>query len=82
MCDTYTWQRRSLFIRGKPILSSEKLIYKDYERKVSVGKKTLVVNLKGLGVKTNWLAVNHQPESNTASDSELVSRESEVGVGG
>jgi hypothetical protein len=49
MCDMYTWQRRGLFIRDKPILSSEKL-HKDYDRKNSVAKnKSLVVSLKGLG---------------------------------
>jgi hypothetical protein len=39
MCDTYTWQRRSLIIRDKPILSSERILHKDYDRKVSVEKK-------------------------------------------
>jgi hypothetical protein len=29
------------------------MIHKDYDRKGSVAKKTLVVNLKGLGAKTN-----------------------------
>jgi hypothetical protein len=32
--------------------SSERILDKDYDRKVSV-KKSLVVNLKGLGGKTN-----------------------------
>jgi hypothetical protein len=36
MCDTYTWQRRSLFIRDKPILTSERMFHKDYDRKRSV----------------------------------------------
>jgi hypothetical protein len=57
MCDTRTWQRRSLFIRDKPILSSEKMLYKDYDCKRFSCKKTLVVSLKGLVPKTNWLAV-------------------------
>jgi hypothetical protein len=33
---------------------------KDYDRKGSVEKKTLVMNLKELDTKTNWLAVNRQ----------------------
>jgi hypothetical protein len=50
MYDKYTWQRRSLFIRDKPILSSE-MSHKDYDCKGSVDKKkTLVV--VGLGTKT------------------------------
>jgi hypothetical protein len=35
MCDTYTWQRRSLFIRDKPVFSSERVLHKehkDYDR--------------------------------------------------
>jgi hypothetical protein len=34
--------------------------HKNYDRKGSVEKKNLVVNLKGLGAKTNRLAVNRQ----------------------
>jgi hypothetical protein len=60
MCDTYTWKRRSLFIRDKPILSSERMSYKDYDRKGSVEKENVVVSLKGLVAKTNWLAVEPQ----------------------
>jgi hypothetical protein len=39
MCDTYTWQRLSIFIREKPILSLERMLRKDYDRKGSVKKK-------------------------------------------
>jgi hypothetical protein len=53
MCDTYSWHRPSLFIRDKPILSSERMLNKDYDRKGSVAKTSLVVSLKGHGVKTN-----------------------------
>jgi hypothetical protein len=63
MCDTYTWQRKIIFIRDKPTLSSKRVLHKNYDRKGSVAKKkkiSLVVNLKGLGAKTNWLAVNRQ----------------------
>jgi hypothetical protein len=35
------------------------MLHKDYYGKGSV-KKTLVVGLKGLGTKTNWLAANRQ----------------------
>jgi hypothetical protein len=45
--------KRSLFIRDKPILSSEKMLHKDYDSKGSVTKKSLVVILKGLGAKRN-----------------------------
>jgi hypothetical protein len=30
------------------------MLHKDYDRKFSVGKRTLVVILKGLGAKKNW----------------------------
>jgi hypothetical protein len=53
VCDTYTWQRRSIFIRDKPILYSEKMLRKDYDSKDSVEKISLIVSLKGLGAKTN-----------------------------
>jgi hypothetical protein len=37
------------------------MLHKDYDRKGSVEKiKSLVVNLKGLGAKTNLLVVNRQ----------------------
>jgi hypothetical protein len=36
------------------------MLRKDYDRKGSVEKRTLVVSLKALGAKTNWRAVNHQ----------------------
>jgi hypothetical protein len=52
--DTYTSQRRSLFIGDKATLSSERMLRKDYDRKGSVAKnKTLVVIIKGLGAKAN-----------------------------
>jgi hypothetical protein len=40
MCDTYTWQRRSLFITDKPILSSERVLHKDYDHKGSAEKNS------------------------------------------
>jgi hypothetical protein len=36
----------------EPMFSSEKMLQKDYDRKGSAAKKSLVVNLKGLGAKT------------------------------
>jgi hypothetical protein len=45
-------ERPSIFIRDKPIFSSERMLYKDYYRRNSV-EKTLVMGLKGLDAKTN-----------------------------
>jgi hypothetical protein len=42
------------------MFSSESMLHKDYGRRGSFEKKPLVVNLKGLGAKTNWLPVNRQ----------------------
>jgi hypothetical protein len=39
--------------RDKPGFSSERMLRKDYDRKGSVGKESVVVILKGLGPKTN-----------------------------
>jgi hypothetical protein len=44
------------------------MLHKDYDRKCSVKKRILVVSLKGLVAKTNWLAVDRQPQSNSDSD--------------
>jgi hypothetical protein len=43
----------SIFIRDKPIFSSERILPKDYDRMGSVEKIPLKVVLKGLGAKTN-----------------------------
>jgi hypothetical protein len=40
----------SIFVRDKPIFSSERMLHKDYYRRSSVEKKNLVV---GLDAKTN-----------------------------
>jgi hypothetical protein len=37
-----------MFTRDKPVFSSERMLHKDYYRKGSVEKETLVVGLKGL----------------------------------
>jgi hypothetical protein len=48
-------ERPSISIRDNPILSSERMLYKDYYRKGSVEKKKKVSGrgLKGLDAKTN-----------------------------
>jgi hypothetical protein len=48
--------------KPKLILSWGRMLHKGYDRKGSLAKKkkTLVVILKVLGAKTNWLAVNRQ----------------------
>jgi hypothetical protein len=48
-------KRPSIFIRDKLIFSSERMLYKDYDRKGSVDKKSLVVSLEGLTPRrTDW----------------------------
>jgi hypothetical protein len=39
MCDKYTWKSWGILIRDKPVLSSEKGLQEDYDRKGSVAKK-------------------------------------------
>jgi hypothetical protein len=47
-------ERPSIFIIGKPIFSSERMLHKNYYRRSSVAKKKgPVVVLKGLDAKTN-----------------------------
>jgi hypothetical protein len=55
MCAKCTLDERpSIFIRDKPIFSSERMLHKDYYRKCSVaGENNLIVGLKGLDAKTN-----------------------------
>jgi hypothetical protein len=45
--------RPAAIVNDRPILSLERILHKDYNRKCSVGKKLLVVSLKGLVAKTN-----------------------------
>jgi hypothetical protein len=45
-------ERPSIFIKDKPIFSSERILHKDYYRRSSA-EKNLVVGLKGLDAKTN-----------------------------
>jgi hypothetical protein len=52
-------ERLNIFIKDKPIFSSERMLHKDCVHKGLVEKqKSLVVNLKRLGAKMKWLAVN------------------------
>jgi hypothetical protein len=46
-------EKPSVFIRDKPIFSSEMILHKGYYRKGSVERKSLAVGLKGPGAKTN-----------------------------
>jgi hypothetical protein len=46
-------ERPSIFIRDKPIFSSERILHEDYHRKVQLEKKSLTVGLKGLDAKAN-----------------------------
>jgi hypothetical protein len=54
------WRGPAAFVNDRPILSSEMILYKDYNRKCSVQKEILVVGLKGFGANTNRSAVNRQ----------------------
>jgi hypothetical protein len=60
MCDMYTWQRQSLFIRENPILSSEKILRKGYHCNGSVYKKRKLCPWASWGLVPKWMAVNCQ----------------------
>jgi hypothetical protein len=61
MCEMNTWRKaKHIHKRDKPIFSSERMLHKEYYPEGLVEKLSLVVSLKGLGAKTNWLAVNRQ----------------------
>jgi hypothetical protein len=70
MCDTFTGQKRSLYVRDKPSLSSE-MLRKDYDPKGSLTEISAVVRLKGVGTKMNLLAVNRRRKI-TVTLNELV----------
>jgi hypothetical protein len=54
MCDRTLDERSGIFMRDKPIFSSERMVHNDYYRKGPVEKKkSLVVSLTGLAAKTN-----------------------------
>jgi hypothetical protein len=44
---------RAEIVNYRPVLSSERMLHKDYESKYSLERKLLVVSLKGLIAKTN-----------------------------
>jgi hypothetical protein len=46
-------ERPSIFIRDKPIFSSERMLRKNYDRRVQLQKKSLVVSLKRIGANMN-----------------------------
>jgi hypothetical protein len=45
--------RTRAIVNDKPILSSERILYKDYDRRCSIKENILAVSLKGLGAKIN-----------------------------
>jgi hypothetical protein len=46
------WRGPAAIVNDRPILSSERMLYKEYDRRCSLEKKTiLAVILKGLGAK-------------------------------
>jgi hypothetical protein len=47
------WRVSAAIVNGRVILSSERMLYKNYDRGSSIEKKNLAVSLKGLGAKTN-----------------------------
>jgi hypothetical protein len=57
MCDTYTWRKAKSIHKRQTHLH---VWHKDYDRKGSAGKKSLVLSLRELDAKMNWLAVNRQ----------------------
>jgi hypothetical protein len=48
------WRGPAAIVNDRPILSSERMLYKDYDRRCSIErKKILAVSLKGLAAKTD-----------------------------
>jgi hypothetical protein len=47
------WRGPAAIINDRPILSSERMLGKNYDRKYSVEKKILAVSFKEPGAKTN-----------------------------
>jgi hypothetical protein len=43
------WRGPAAIVNDRPILSSERILYKDYDCRCSFEKKILVVGVKGLG---------------------------------
>jgi hypothetical protein len=58
MCDTYTWWKAKHIQKWQTYLLIREGVNKDYDHKGSVEKKkSLVVSVKGLDTKTNWLVI-------------------------
>jgi hypothetical protein len=65
ICEMYTWRKaKHIHNRQTQLLVREDVTYGLISQGFSWGKKPLVVRLKGLAAKTNWLAVNRQSYSN------------------
>jgi hypothetical protein len=47
-------------MRDKPILSSERILHKDYDRNVSVTNKNSGRGPQAVGAKKHWQEVNRQ----------------------
>jgi hypothetical protein len=47
------WRGPAGIINDRPILSLERMLYKDYDRRCSIEKNILAVSLKGLDAKKN-----------------------------
>jgi hypothetical protein len=43
------WRGPAAFVNDRPIVASERILYKGYDRRCSIEKKILAVSLKGLG---------------------------------
>jgi hypothetical protein len=46
------WRRPAAIVKYTPVLSSERMLYKDYDRRCSIEKKIMTMNFKGLDAKT------------------------------
>jgi hypothetical protein len=47
------WGGPAEIVNDRPILSPERMLYKDYDCRCSIEKKILAMGLKGLGAKKN-----------------------------
>jgi hypothetical protein len=57
------WRGPAAIVNDRPILSSGRMLFKDYGGRCSIEKKILAVSLKGLGANTHWLTVNRQSKA-------------------
>jgi hypothetical protein len=56
ICHMYICQRPSIFTREKLNFSSQRMLHKDYDRKTSDAKRTLLMSLKRLDAKRGLIA--------------------------